>query len=195
MRGTRLRALAARNGQPKSRRCRLLRLNDAFGTAPTANRVKITLGLSFGNDELQAAAMTYRIQHMSDTRRNANCFFVAVIARHAPCVHSAEGRPALSRRCACKRCCLAQPDMQRRDCVRPHCGQRQASCIASAKSKLRSCHDTAEQSSLDRTGLSPLCMHLNPAKGVASSAREGQPRVISGSFKFGNMARCLHPRA
>ena len=56
MRGSRQPALAACNSQTKSRRCRLLGLNSAFGTAPKVihaeKRVKTTLGISFGNDEL-----------------------------------------------------------------------------------------------------------------------------------------------
>jgi hypothetical protein len=55
-RGSRLSALAACNSRTRSKRCRLLRLNGAFGTAPkvthVGKRVKITLELSFGNDEL-----------------------------------------------------------------------------------------------------------------------------------------------
>lgn len=55
MRGGRQLILAVRNSQSKSWRCRWLRSNGAFGTAPkvihAGKRVKTTLGVSLGNDD------------------------------------------------------------------------------------------------------------------------------------------------
>lgn len=154
MRGSRQPALAACNGQTKSRRCRLLRLNGAFGTAPKVihaeKRVKTTLGISFGNDGLPS-----RRNDLPDPIRHIICQTPAetptaslLMQLHGAlhictqlkgalfCLGAvpARGAALLNLTCIGGRKCT---DL-------PHCGQRQAACIASAKSKLRRCHDTAE---------------------------------------------------
>jgi hypothetical protein len=154
VRGSRQPALAACNGQTKSRRCRLLRLNGAFGTAPKVihaeKRVKTTLGISFGNDGLPS-----RRNDLPDPIRHIICQTPAetptaslLMQLHGAlhictqlkgalfCLGAvpARGAALLNLTCIGGRKCT---DL-------PHCGQRQAACIASAKSKLRRCHDTAE---------------------------------------------------
>lgn len=155
--------------------------------------IKATLESIVWKDELPTKPNPSPLHRLSDTCRDASCFLVdermactqlkgpLCSLGHVP----AKGAALLGLACIKRtmyECALAAVSVRRVLLLHR--------CVVTA----RKCHDAAEQSSSSGTGSSFLPMHApSSAERVANPAREGRPRLVSGSFKFGNTTLCLHP--
>lgn len=159
VRGSRLPALAACNGQTKERRCRLLR-SRCFSDGARGHQVL---------ENTKDRASIYRLEMMilpaarsklPNSNYHMTCQIIATPIDVLRCTcrdgHGAEGRPVQSRWCVCKRCCLAQPVMHWTCTVLPRLRSASGVVLLLQSQSSKCCHDAAEQSSLERTGL--YCM-------------------------------------